>query len=868
MDYVKHARVVCCLFTVADKDVMNKLFYVFSVLLGLILPVFLSLDVNTWLWAACLLLAAVGELLVWRRATIAVFLCGCLFSVARMDSLLAMQLPAEFESETLIVEGRVVGIVQEGHPSVRFAMQVDELKTKQGAQIFEPIVGGKIQLLWRSKLLPQTGELWRFDIKAKRPRGMVNPRGFDYQVWLLANGFFARGYVLKAERLKGLDLGHRTMSSRTNNMATTEEAILQSAPQTIQLSVQQSIHELSPVGRDKANERTLGFSGGRDIGTRLGFSMQGVRSNLVIKVNAHAHGLKRPELVKALLLGDKHDVSQDQWDVLQRTGTIHLMAISGLHIGVVAFVVMWLFTVIMRPATLLFQLRYIRLVPLIAGVGAAWFYASLAGFGVPTQRAGLIVFGASVCVAVGRKVNPMYQLALVACLVVAINPFQTTQPGFALSFGAVAALLFAFSCRRSLMGLASSGKSRLIAFIQAQWVVFVGLLLLLSAFGLPTSLLGPLANVIAVPLVSFLVLPLLLLGGLLLLIDVSGAMFIIGIADSLLDVLFSLLGRMSGVYIGFQLPLSSLMAVVITLVMSVLFLLPRQFGFMRVALLLVSVIGMSAGKTTRGLEVDVLDVGQGLSTVIKTHDFTMVYDIGARFSPKFNVATRVLEPYLRSEGITELDLLLISHADNDHAGSFDRFSKRMPALKTITGEPDKLSLPPEAICRQKDLSTTEDFELKLLWPTLDVLTGKPESGGVSANDHSCVVLLSYAGYTVLFTGDIEKAVERRLLESGDLPSNIDVLIAPHHGSTTSSSVRFVQHLRPKHVIYSAGYKNRYHHPSKKVQARYASVGTKQWNTAMHGAVRISISNGQLQVSAQRCEHKRRWHQEEGFCKPR
>ena len=261
-------------------------------------------------------------------------------------------------------------------------------------------------------------------------------------------------------------------------------------------------------------------------------------------------------------------------------------------------------------------------------------------------------------------------------------------------------------------------------------------------------------------------------------------------------------------------------------------------------------------------EITILDVGQGLSTVVNGSKKTMIYDVGARFWDAFSIANQVLLPFLDAHRRNSVSHVVLSHADNDHAGAAPEFVRQLQqrqrsSFMVVSGGAEAIDVPGIKFCStetiQSAISLSDEIQAKLLWPeSVDRLEEK-------SNNRSCVLLITMHGKKILFSGDIEKEVEYRLLADEKLPENIDVLIAPHHGSGTSSTYLFLNWLKPRHVIFSAGYKNRYRHPSAKVLGRYEYLGSTIWNTAYHGALTISVDAGELVISSERIRQSRRWY---------
>ena len=243
-----------------------------------------------------------------------------------------------------------------------------------------------------------------------------------------------------------------------------------------------------------------------------------------------------------------------------------------------------------------------------------------------------------------------------------------------------------------------------------------------------------------------------------------------------------------------------------------------------------------------------------LAVLLRTNNRALLYDTGSRFGD-FDMGSRIVAPYLFSEGVDELDSLVISNGDNDHAGGYHGLVALIHAKRVLSGEPERIGQGLERCLAGQQWGMGE-LNVSVLWPEDEPPSGK-------ANNRSCVVLIEGDKLRILLLGDIEKSVERRLLENATAKSklaNIDVLLVPHHGSKTSSSAALLKHLRPKYAVFSVGYKNRYHHPNKQVLQRYQREGSEVLRTDWHGAIDFRWDNtGQLKVTKQRSSKPKPWY---------
>lgn len=551
---------------------------------------------------------------------------------------------------------------------------------------------------------------------------------------------------------------------------------------------------------------------------RGGGSWRDALRQRVLETDAHG----REGAIAALVLGDGSGLSASDWRVLQDTGTVHLLVISGQHIGLVAGLLYGLVAGLGRLGWWPGRLPWLPWACGLAFAGALG-YGFLAGFEVPVQRA---------CVMVGlvllwrwrfRHLGVWLPFFTAMAIVLVLEPLASLQPGFWLSFGSVALLVLIF-------------KGRLGAWswwgglFRAQWAMALGLLPFMLALGLPVSMSGPLANLLAVPWVSVLVVPLALLGTVLLPVPWVGQ-GVLWLAGWLLHCLFlSLAGIASWMpaWLPGSLPLWAWLSVALG---TLLWLLPagvpvRAFGLV----FLLPLFHVPAHKPPVGhADVVVLDVGQGLSVLLRTHRHTLLYDAGPRFGD-FDMGERVVLPSLHALGVTSLDLLLVSHADNDHAGGAETVVHGLPVREVFSGEPEALPTVLGARgCRTGRHWQWDDVAFTMWqWP-----------GARDGNQASCVLLVEANGERLLLTGDIDHRAEQALSASG-LDIRADWLLAPHHGSRTSSSAPFLAAVKPRATLVSRGRHNAFGHPHPEVVSRYEAISARLYDTAIQGALRVRL----------------------------
>ncbi|MBT9098853.1 DNA internalization-related competence protein ComEC/Rec2 [Methylovulum psychrotolerans] len=550
-------------------------------------------------------------------------------------------------------------------------------------------------------------------------------------------------------------------------------------------------------------------------------------------------------LLKALTIGFGNDISPAAWTVFRQTGTTHLVVISGSHIGLIAGGVYWL------VARLWARTGYLAWSPprvaALAALVAGTVYAGLAGFSVPAQRAVVMLAVMMLAIVWQRPVRPFYTLALASFVVLVYDPLAVLSPGFWLSYFAVAVIFYAITGRL--------GKPHYLSeAIRINWLTSVGLSPLLLFFFQQVSLCAPLANMVAVPVISFLLVPLALLATLLLFVYAPLANVLLGAADKLLQGLMWLLSAMAQwPWASLNHPQPSGWALAMAVLGLLLLFAPRGLPsrFLGAVMLLPLLCPDNQKLRPGELNVTVLDVGQGLAVAVQTANHWLVYDTGAKFSAQSDSGLQVILPFLRLQGVARLDKLMISHGDNDHIGGAESLLQEIPAAEVLTSVPQLLQAyaPQQCVAGQA-----------WQWDGVSFTVLSPPSGlFVSENDNSCVVKITSAYGSVLLTGDIERGAELGLLRTYGDQLHADVLVAPHHGSKTSSTASFLQTVQAETVIIPAGFQNPFGHPHAKILQRYQALGAQVLNTADSGAVTVHYANGTKALAWFRHSEARYWH---------
>lgn len=533
-------------------------------------------------------------------------------------------------------------------------------------------------------------------------------------------------------------------------------------------------------------------------------------------------GFRQPELLMALIYGEQQEVDKADWQTLRDTGLIHLIAISGMHIGLIA----WIGIALSR---LLFR-RWSDFFPAIhwlSGFSFAFIYTALADFSAPAVRA-LCMLGIWIILRLWQREWSGVRIWLFALVIMLIlNPWSVFSAGFWLSFIAVGILgLAGFLWRKPSLWQIQWLMTLLL--IPAQLVLFNGL-----------SISSILINLPAGPWFTFLIVPIALISGLLVPIVPALAKFGFWLCDIQLDWLMSVLEWLQSwgsgwLSLSFHAQLSLLWAVAAICIWYFSpFLRKRRSG-----LFLLTCCGLlfSGCQSEPAWRVDMLDVGQGLSVLITQDDRALLFDTGDAYPGGYNMADAAIFPMLDYRGIRSLDYLIISHKDKDHSANWKRIADKFPQSQLISSAALTSAT---TICQRG---------LQRVWGklTLTVLSPKHSSGG-DENEDSCVLRITDGSHSVLLTGDADRKAEAELVQSPDYVLHSQIMSSPHHGSKYSSSPAFIAAVSPSYVVHSAGYQNRWHHPHPETLTRYTKA--YQWNTASEGLVSFQIDQNSVAITS-------------------
>ena len=684
----------------------------------------------------------------------------------RAEARLAQHLSAELEGQDLVLTGVVAQMPAHGPQGSRFEFEVEQaLRAGQPVRVPERISLGWFRgfdgeaLLAGPELELRAGQRWRLTVRLRQPHGLFNPHGFDLELWLFERQLRATGAVRATQgaamALLGSDVAH-------------------------------------PVER--------------------------LRQRIRDAIELHVKDPSLAGVLAALAVGDQAAIERADWDLFRATGVAHLMSISGLHITMFAWLAAALIGRLWR-----FSPRAMLAMPTpqaarMGGVLAAAAYALLAGWGVPAQRTVWMLATVALLRSGGGRWPPVLVLLAAAVVVTAIDPWALLQPGFWLSFAAVGLLQAADHAAPAQGAVSRWQRLRrgLRAGLRTQLIASVGLAPLSLVFFHQISLVGFIANLVAIPVVTLLITPLTLLGTLL-----PPLWALAALATKGLTLLLATLANVP--WAVWAVPAAPAWGVACGLLGGALLVLPlprhlRLAG----ALLLLPLLAPHVPRPEAGqVEVVAVDIGQGTAVLVRTREHLLVYDSGPRSSPQSDAGSRVLLPLLQARGERRIDLLMLSHRDSDHTGGAAALLAH-GGVQAMTsslepGHPLLATVAPHRRCEAGQAWEWDGVRFELLHPLAHEhrLDAKP-------NTLSCVLHIQpQAGPSLLLTGDLEAAQELALVQRLGAALKADVMLVPHHGSKTSSTAEFLDAVAPKTALVQAAYRSRYGHPAPEVLARYA-----------------------------------------------
>ncbi len=767
-----------------------------------------------WADAHYLGLATVGlaMLLVawrWRRGLPAVLLglalVGCASTGWRASQRLAESLPAALEGRDLRLVGIVASLPQAGSNGLRFRFEVEQA-TLAGEPVEVPRV---ISLGWHSGFhedatlsQPQrelrAGQRWTFNVRLRQPHGTLNPHGFDLELMMFEQGVRATGYVRDAP------------------------------PQTVQEGAAYPVERLRQRMRDAIVARVA---------------------------DPRAAGV-----IAALSVGDQSAIAREDWELFRITGLSHLMAISGVHITMLAWLAAAAIGAGWRRSPAAMQRVPAQQAARWGGLAVALAYAVFAGWAVPAQRTVWMLATVVLWRSLGLRWPWPLVLALAALVVTAVDPWALLQPGFWLSFAAVALLTASEPVRDGDRAARSGAASRWQQLIDAargglrtQWVATLGLAPLTLIFFQQVSLVGFVANLVAIPLITLAVTPLALLGALL--------PPLWTLAAALLQPLVGLLELLAAVPMAvWQLPVAPAWAQAAALLGGALLVVPLPWRLRLLALpLVLPLLTLEPPRPPAGhYELLALDVGQGTAVLVRTRNHLLVYDTGPQYTRDSDAGQRVLLPLLRARGERRIDRLVLSHRDLDHVGGAKAVLNALPvgelSSSLVADHPLLALVPRHTPCAAGQTWEWDGVRFEFLHPPAGEIDGSQRPNTVS-----CVLrVVADGGATTLLTGDIEREQELQLAGRWGDALRADVLLVPHHGSRTSSTPAFLDAVRPQRALVQAGYRNRFGHPAPEVLERYRTLGAELATSPDCGAWHWRSESPGSAV-CQRDAARRYWH---------
>jgi len=763
-------------------------------------------------WAAALAIAVrarfarsggIVAALAAAGAACAGFAYAAAFAHVRMDDELAFA----DEGRDLRVTGVIASLPAQLERGARFEFAVERVDPP-GVRV--PV---RVALAWYgADVRVSAAERWSLTVRLRRPHGAMNPGGFDLEAWLLERNLRATGYV--------------------------RDGRAEEAPRRLDPMVWQP-------------------------GPAIDRARQHLREAMQRRVANDRYG----GVLIALVLGDQRAIAETDWILFNRTGISHLVSISGLHITMIAGLAAAAVGALWRRSRRLLACGSAQAAAATAAMAAAFAYCLLAGWGVPAQRTFFMLAAVAGALVVRRGIGPATTLALAAAVVCALDPWAVGAPGFWLSFGAVAAIFLVMHGRAALR-VEQGWRTRGVDAVRIQLAVTLALVPLTIALFRQVSVVSPFANAVAIPLVSLAVTPLALIGAALVLLPEPFASFAVplfALAHWLFEALASALQTLvalpwASVPIAAPPPWALPLAVG-----GVAWLLAPPGWPLRwvgATWLLPLVVWPAARPAPGELWVTALDVGQGMATLVETHDAVLLYDAGPRYTPAADAGERVILPYLRWRGIGRLDALVVSHLDSDHSGGAASVLRALPVGRVLTSidaaHPTLAGAARIERCEAGQRIALGALEARVLHP----LAADYARAGISTNALSCVVEVGTGQARVLLTGDLPAREEAQLAARG-VPA-VPLASAPHHGSRHSSSHTFVQAVRPRWVVVQAGYRNRFGHPDAGVVERYRRAGAQVMRTDHLGAVQWRFAaDGTVAVEAWRRDRARYWHNQPG-----
>ena len=756
-------------------------------------------------------------------ALLAVFACtfGFFYAAFFAQQRLSDALPAEWQGKNIQIIGVVGKLPRKHEHGLRFIFDVEQVLTPD-AIVPSHILLASYDNAQQEPLNIHAGERWRFTVRLKQPHGSSNPHNFDFEAWMLENNLRANGYIRLNKN-----------NSRLDALVESPDYYIQSLREKVRDHIQSTLNptpnQLHPLQSPyTASEKNVRDSA--DVN--------------VIEKNNYAG------VLTALAIGDHASIPAAQWQVFTRTGVNHLMSISGLHItmlsGLAFAASYWLWRRSVRLTHALPARKAAALIGLLVALG----YALLAGYGVPAQRTVYMLATIASVLWLSRTVAPSQILAAALVVVLLLDPWAVLSPGFWLSFSAVALIFYVTAHRLR-------PPHWLVTYGRVQLAMSIGLIPPLLVMFQQVSLVSPIANAFAIPLVSFVVVPLTLLG---VVLPFDWPLRLAHEAMGVCIYLLEWLNRLPEVVWTQHAPPTWSIAIGMLGVLWML--LPRGFParWLGLIALLPMFLALPATLPEGTIRLVIFDVGQGLAVAAQTRNHALLYDTGPNFNSEANSGNRILIPALRGMGIAQLDGLIITHDDSDHTGGALSILQGIPVnwISSSLAENHPLLQYSSNIKRCTDGQTWEwdGVHFEVLHPTKESYSEEK----IRDNNRSCVLKITTGKYSVLLAADIEKQSEWRLLKQHEDKLPATLLVVPHHGSKTSSVNAFVAAVHPRYAVFPMGYRNRFGHPPEEVVERYRAIGSELLRSDNDGAIIVEMDTQNISVERYRKSHARYWQQ--------
>ncbi|MCM0035489.1 MAG: DNA internalization-related competence protein ComEC/Rec2 [Burkholderiaceae bacterium] len=774
---------------------------------------------------------------------ILVFTLSLAWSTWRAQIRMADRLSSEHENVVSRIQFEITGMVQDQGDSLRFEVQVLPIQASgerpQG-------IPRHIQVVWRKADAEKTphgirpGQTWRAALIFRQPRGTLNPHSFDYEAHLFSRNIRAIG------RVRG------------------KPVLMSEAP----------------------------FSS-------MQVMVSGARQYLRQSMREHVGDMTFGAVLIALAIGDQDSVKAEHWEIFNKTGITHLVSISGSHVTMLAafggLSMLWLWKRLRWRRQAAAEWIPAKVVAGIAALCIAWLYCLLAGWGVPARRTFFMLFVSGLVMLSRLPISASSVLCLAAAIVTLIDPWSPVATGFWLSFGAVAVLFYVGSqmqvVRNDAMTFSHRGWNILKASARLQWIITLAMLPALAYLFQQVSLTSPFANAIAIPVITFVVTPLALLMALVALIPGLDAVsaWIAWFAHLALDWTMVPVTWLAFVpSASLTVAAMPIWCLLLSLVGIVWALQPpgvpvRWVGW---TMLLPALTWQPQALSVGAWQLTALDVGQGGAIIVRTKRHTLLFDAGPRLGIS-DAGQRVIAPVLRALGVRHIDTLVISHPDIDHAGGLPGLLREMPVSAAYTSfdlnqflkhtqHVLKLASPIVRPNKRFDCEaglswSWDNVRFTFLHPIVTnmlvegLIQKKHSKNKIKSNARSCVLYIQGTHHSALLPGDIgikeeHELLDRHVFHNAGAPIRADVVLVAHHGSTSSSSERFISQLGTLHAIAQVGYLNRFSHPAPEVEQRWKSTLAAFWRTDRDGAVTAESSESGMQVFSQAHQRQRYWHQ--------